>query len=89
MILDLDSTVVTVFGHREAAAVAYNRHYRGKRSYHPLLCLEASSSLLWDTELRAGDASTWVGSVELLAGCLKHPPSEVRELWLKAGALRV
>ena len=42
-ILDLDSTVVTVFGHQEGAAVGYNPHYRGKRSYDPLLCLEANS----------------------------------------------
>jgi hypothetical protein len=33
LILDLDSTVVTVFGHQEGAAVGYNPRYRGKRSY--------------------------------------------------------
>src|ERR1022692_2225157 len=32
LILDLDSTVVTVFGHQEGAAVGYNPRYRGKRS---------------------------------------------------------
>ena len=42
LILDLDSTVVTVFGHQEGAAVGYNPRYRGKRSYDPLLCLEAN-----------------------------------------------
>jgi len=35
LILDLDSTVVTVFGHQEGAAVGYNPRYRGKRSYDP------------------------------------------------------
>jgi Transposase DDE domain group 1 len=43
LILDLDSTVITVFGHQEGAAVGYNPRYRGKRSYDPLLCLEANS----------------------------------------------
>ena len=43
LILDLDSTVVTVFGHQEGAAVGYNPRYRGKRSYDPLVCLEANS----------------------------------------------
>ena len=43
LILDLDSTVVTVFGHQEGAVVGYNPRYRGKRSYDPLLCLEANS----------------------------------------------
>src|SRR5207247_7983043 len=64
LILDLDSTVITVFGHQEGAAVGYNPRYRGKRSYDPLLCLEANSSFLWDVELRRGDAGTWAGSEE-------------------------
>jgi Transposase DDE domain group 1 len=54
LILDLDSTVVTTFGHQDGAAVGYNPRYRGKRSYNPLLCIEANSSYLWDAELRAG-----------------------------------
>ena len=33
LILDLDSTVVTVFGRQEGAAVGYNPRYRGKQSY--------------------------------------------------------
>ena len=52
LILDLDSTVVTVFGRQEGAEVGYNPRYRGKRSYDPLLCVEANSAFLWDTELR-------------------------------------
>src|SRR6266404_1227335 len=48
LIFDLDSTVLTVFGHQEGAEVGYNPRYRGKRSYDPLLCLEANSSFLWD-----------------------------------------
>jgi len=45
LILDLDSTVVTVFGRQQKAEVGYNPRYRGKRSYNPLLCLEANSSI--------------------------------------------
>jgi hypothetical protein len=52
LIFDLDSTVLTVFGHQEGAEVGYNPRYRGKRSYDPLLCWEAKSSFLWDVELR-------------------------------------
>ena len=86
LILDLDSTVVTVFGHQEQAEVGYNPRYRGKRSYHPLLCLEANSSLLWDTELRAGNAGTWDGSTELLADSISSLPSDIRELRVRADA---
>jgi hypothetical protein len=86
LILDLDSTVVTVFGQQEQAEVGYNPRYRGKRSYNPLLCLEANSSLLWNTELRAGNAGTWSGSVELLASCFDSLPSDIRELRVRADA---
>jgi hypothetical protein len=86
LILDLDSTVVTVFGRQQGAAVGYNPRYRGKRSYDPLLCLEANSSFLWDAELRRGDAGTWAGSVELLASCFLSVPSDIRELRVRADA---
>jgi hypothetical protein len=84
LIFDLDSTVLTVFGHQEGAEVGYNPRYRGKRSYDPLLCLEANSSFLWDVELRHGDAGTWAGSEELLACCFRSTPSDMRELRVRA-----
>jgi hypothetical protein len=83
---DLDSTVVTSFGHQEGAEVGYNPRYRGKRSYDPLLCLEANSSFLWDVELRRGDAGTWTGSEELLACCFLSSPSDIREFRARADA---
>jgi len=86
LILDLDSTVVTVFGLQEGAEVGYNPRYRGKRSYDPLLCLEANSSFLWDTELRYGNAGTWAGSTGVLASCFLSIPSDIRELRVRADA---
>jgi len=86
LIFDLDSTVVTVFGQQENAAVGYNPRYRGKRSYDPLLCIEANSSYLWDCELRAGNAGTWEGSAELLDTCFANVPPEIRELRVRADA---
>ena len=86
LIFDLDSSVVTVFGRQENAAVGYNPRYRGKRSYNPLLCLEANSSYLWDTELRPGNAGTWDGSVELMATCFVNVPRDIRELRVRADA---
>ena len=83
---DLDSTVVTVFGRQEQAAVGYNPRYRGKRSYNPLLCIESNSSCLWDTELRPGNAGTWDGSVELLDTCFANVPPDIRELRVRADA---
>jgi hypothetical protein len=86
LVLDLDSTMLTVFGHQEGAQKGYNRRYRGKRSYDPLLCLETTSTFLWDTELRAGDAGTWAGSPELLACWFLSVPSGIRELRVRADA---
>jgi Transposase DDE domain group 1/Transposase domain (DUF772) len=86
LIFDLDSTVLTLFGHQQGAEVGYNPRYRGKRSYDPLLCLEANSSFLWDVELRRGGAGTWVGSEELLACCFLSTPSDIRELRVRADA---
>jgi len=86
LIFDLDSSVVTVFGRQENAAVGYNPRYRGKRSYNPLLCIEANSSYLWDTELRPGNAGTWDGSVELMATCFVNVPADIRELRVRADA---
>jgi len=86
LIFDLDSTILTVFGHQEGAEVGYNPRYRGKRSYDPLLCVEANSSFLWDVELRRGDAGSWAGSEELLASCFLSTPSDVREIRVRADA---
>jgi hypothetical protein len=86
LIFDLDSTVVTVFGHQDGAEVGYNPRHRGKRSYNPMLCMEANSSYLWDAELRAGNAGTWDGSPELLDICFSNVPHDIRELRVRADA---
>lgn len=86
LILDLDSTVVTVFGKQDGAEIGYNPKYRGKRSYNPLLCLEANSSLLWDAELRPGDDSSWESSPALLQTCFSIRPPEIRETRFRADA---
>jgi Transposase DDE domain group 1 len=85
LIFDLDSTVVTVFGHQDGAEVGYNPRYRGKRSYNPLLCIEANSSYLWDTELRPGNADTWDGSLPLNT-CFANTPPDIREIRVRADA---
>jgi len=86
LILDLDSTVVTVLGRQEGAEVGDNPRYRGKRSYDPLLCVEANAAFLWDTELRVGNAGTWAGSPELLASCFLNLPADIREVRVRADA---
>jgi hypothetical protein len=86
LIFDLDGTVVTVFGKQDGAEVGYNPKYRGKRSYNPLLCLEANSSFLWDAELRSGNASAWESSPTLLETTFATVPPDIRELRFRADA---
>jgi hypothetical protein len=86
LIFDLDSTVVTVFGKQDGAAVGYNPRYHGKRSYHPLLCLEANSHFLWDAELRPGNAGTWEGSCAMLETAFARLPPPIREIRFRADA---
>jgi len=86
LIFDLDSTVVTVFGKQDGAEVGYNPRYRGKRSYNPLLCLEANSAFLWDTELRSGNAGTCEASPALLETTFVNVPPEIRDLRFRADA---
>ena len=64
--IDLDSTVCTLFGHQEGASKGYNPNYCGKRLYHPLFCFESISGISLFGLLRHGNAYTSTGSVEYL-----------------------
>ena len=86
LLLDLDSTVVTAFGKQDGAEVGYNPKYRGKRSYNPLLCLEANSSFLWDAELRPGNAAVWESSPAVLQTSFANVPPDIRELRFRGDA---
>jgi hypothetical protein len=77
LIFDLDSVVLTVYGHQQRARLGYNPKKKGRRSYHPLLCFEAHRSEFWHGSLRPGDASTHTGVVGFLERCLAKLPSSV------------
>lgn len=55
LIVDLDSTVETVYGNQEGAAVGANSHKPGRKSYHPLMVFEGHSRLCLNAVLRAGN----------------------------------
>lgn len=56
-IVDMDSTVLTVYGHHEKAEVGYNTYKRGRRSYHPLLAFESHLQMSLSGKLRPGNLS--------------------------------
>jgi hypothetical protein len=83
---DLDSTVVTVFGHQQGATLGYNRRHPGKRCYQPLFCAEASSADLWGVRLRPGASDSGPGVVELFRDCWNNLPADIREVRVRADA---
>lgn len=56
LILDLDSTVETVYGNQQGAVVGGNSHKPGRKSYHPILAFEGQSKLCLNGTLREGNA---------------------------------
>ena len=80
LVLNVDSTVLVVYGQQEQARIGYNPQKRGRPSYHPLLCFEGQSRDFWYGELRPGDAHTASGAQALLAACFAKVPPGVRSV---------
>jgi len=79
IIFDLDSVVLTLYGHQQGAQVGYNPKKKGRRSYHPALCFEACRQEFWHGSLRPGNTSANTGVVFFLQHCLaKVPPGRAR-----------
>lgn len=57
-IIDVDSTVETVYGNQEGAEFGYNPVKRGRASYHPLLFFDGRSRGLLNARLRPGNTNT-------------------------------
>lgn len=55
VILDFDSTILTVYGRLEKATRGYNPHKPGRLSYRPLLCFEAHTQDCLHEKFRSGE----------------------------------
>lgn len=80
VLLDIDSTVLPVYGQHERAHRAYNPKRRGARSYEPLICFEANSGLFWAGWQRPGGSPGTDEVVPLLKQCWAMMPDSVREI---------
>lgn len=85
-ILDLDTTVLTVYGRQEDAAVGYNPKKRGRRSYLPLLCFDGSSRDVWYGSYHPGDTNPCSVVAALLRHVFARLPNTVRPVRLRADA---
>jgi hypothetical protein len=78
LILDFDSTVETVYGNQENAAVGYNPHKHGRASYHPLLAYEGASGLSLNASLRPGNTCAVTDAVAFIQETLAMYPAQER-----------
>lgn len=84
LVFDLDSTVLTVYGQQQGAAIGYNPTKRGRPSYHPLLCFEAITKDCWQAELRSGDVHTASGADTFLDAVFAKIPATVKTVLIRA-----
>ena len=61
IVVDIDSSVETVYGQQEEAAVGFNPHHNGRASFHPLLAFDSKTGCCLYDELRPGNAHTAEG----------------------------
>jgi hypothetical protein len=78
ILIDVDSTVKTVFGYQEGATKGYNPHKRGALSYHPLIAFCCDTKEIMQAWYRTGNAYTSNGVVEFMKQLLSHLPRRVR-----------
>jgi len=55
--VDLDSSVLTRYGHQEGVRRGYNPTRRGKKSHHPLMAFAAEARMVITSWLRPGDTT--------------------------------
>jgi len=63
VVLDIDSTIETLYGRQEGAEIGPNPHKPGRASYHPLIARDRISDLIIHHVLRPGSAGTATGIV--------------------------
>jgi len=83
-VFDLDSTVLTVYGHQQRAEVGYNPKKRGRSSYLPLLCFEGNTQDCWEGSYHPGDTHVSTITIPLLERAFPKLPTSIREVRVRA-----
>jgi hypothetical protein len=84
VIFDLDSTVLTVYGRQERAAVGYNPKKRGRPSSLPLLCCEGRTQDCWEGSYHAGNVHVSTVTLALLERAFAKLPEATLQLRVRA-----
>jgi hypothetical protein len=83
-ILDLDSTVRTVYGNQEGAEEGYNPKKKGANSYHPLLGFLNSTKECLLSWFRPGSSYTSNNSAGFLTQAFAMLPKSIEKLLVRA-----
>lgn len=68
VVVDVDSTHTRTYGRTKEGTE--DRNYQGRRGYHPLLAVEASTGQVIGTRLRAGNTSDAAGAADFVGDTL-------------------
>lgn len=83
-ILDLDTTVLTVYGRQKGSAVGFNPKKRGRPSYMPLLCFEGQLEDVLCGSYHAGDTHPSSVIRPLLEDAFRKLPDSVKQVRIRA-----
>lgn len=86
VIFDLDSTVLTVYGHQEQAQVGYNPKKRGRPSYLPLFCFEGQTQDCWEGSYHPGNTYVSTVTIPLLECAFAKLPERTQQVRVRADA---
>lgn len=77
IIVDMDSTVNTVYGAQEGTSIGYNPRYRGRASYQPLIAFDGTSKAALNVVLRDGATPSGTEVVDFLQETKKCLPDGI------------
>lgn len=83
-IIDLDSSVRTVYGNQQGARKGFNEKKKGAKSYHPLLAFLNSTRECLLSWLRPGNTHTANGADEFFSQLMEIIHPDIRNLLLRA-----
>lgn len=83
VVLDFDTTILTVYGKLEKAVIAYNPYKPGRASYHPLLCFEAHTQDCIHEEFRPGGEPTGLEKKKFIKESLAKLPSSIYRIRIR------
>jgi hypothetical protein len=76
--LDIDTSVVPIFGEHEGALPGPNPRYRGRPSYHPMLARIAETDTVVGAQLRPGNTGFGADDVTVVKRWVKRAQSKLR-----------